>query len=104
MGTGSSKNNNVVAFDVEDVPTAKKENDQNGNKPSSWQEDVKKEQKSRSRLGVRYIYKLFHLSKIDTNLKSLKNCYVKSIEKGAGMQFVNCTVNTIGVQLTQITK
>ena len=52
MGTGSSKNNNVVAFDVENVPPAKKQNDQNGNKPSSWQEDVKKEQKSRSRLGV----------------------------------------------------
>ena len=52
MGTGSSKNNNVVAFDVENVPTAKKQNDQNGNKPSSWQEDVKKEQKSRNRLGV----------------------------------------------------
>ena len=56
MGTGSSKNNNVVAFDVENVPTAKKpNNDQNGNKPSSWQEDVKKEQKSRSRLGVIYL-------------------------------------------------
>ena len=53
MGTGSSKNNNnVEAFNVENVPTAKKQNDQNGNKPSSWQEDVKKEQKSRSRLGV----------------------------------------------------
>lgn len=52
MGTGSSKNNNVVAFDVENVPPAKKQNDQNGNKPSSWQEDVKKEQKSRSRLGA----------------------------------------------------
>ena len=55
MGTGSSKNNNVVAFDVENVPTAKKQNDQNGNKPSSWQEDVKKEQKSRNRLGVIYL-------------------------------------------------
>ena len=74
MGTGSSKNNNVVAFDVEDVPTAKKENDLNGNKPSSWQEDVKKEQKSRSRLGVKYIYKLFHVGGIDINLKLLKNC------------------------------
>jgi len=52
MGTGSSKNNNVVAFDLENVPPAKKQNDQNGNKPSSWQEDVKKEQKSRSRLGA----------------------------------------------------
>ena len=55
MGTGSSKNNNVVAFDVENVPTANKQNDQNGNKPSSWQEDVKKEQKSRNRLGVIYL-------------------------------------------------
>ena len=56
MGTGSSKNNNVVAFggSVEKVPIpGKTENDQNGNKTSSWQDDVKKEQKSRSRLGVR---------------------------------------------------
>ena len=48
MGTGSSKNNNVVAFggSVEKVPTpGKTENDQNGNKTSSWQDDVKKEQK-----------------------------------------------------------
>ena len=59
MGTGSSKNNNVVAFggSVEKVPTpGKTENDQNGNKTSSWQDDVKKEQKSRSRLGVRVFH------------------------------------------------
>ena len=59
MGTGSSKNNNVVAFggSVEKVPTpGKTENDQNGNKTSSWQDDVKKEQKSRSRLGVRVLH------------------------------------------------
>ena len=68
MGTGSSKNNNVVAFDVENVPPAKKQNDQNGNKPSSWQEDVKKEQKSRSRLGVKYIYKLFQVEHVGGNL------------------------------------
>ena len=61
MGTGSSKNNNVVAFDVEKVPPAKKQNDQNGNKPSSWQEDVKKEQKSRSRLGVIIISKSYFM-------------------------------------------
>ena len=52
MGTGSSKNNNVVAFDVENVATTRKQKDQNGNKPSSWQEDFKNEQKTRSRLGV----------------------------------------------------
>ena len=76
MGTGSSKNNNVVAFggSVEKVPTpGKTENDQNGNKTSSWQDDVKKEQKSRSRLGVR----VFHFDPEKTNsekhLEFLKN-------------------------------
>ena len=76
MGTGSSKNNNVVAFggSVEKVPTpGKAENDQNGNKTSSWQDDVKKEQKSRSRLGVRVL----HFDPDETNseehLEFLKN-------------------------------
>ena len=70
MGTGSSKNNNVVAFggSVEKVPNpGKTENDQNGNKTSSWQDNVKKEQKSRSRLGVR----VFHFDPDETNSENI---------------------------------
>ena len=70
MGTGSSKINNVVAFggSVEKVPTpGKTENDQNGNKTSSWQDNVKKEQKSRSRLGVR----VFHFDPDETNSENI---------------------------------
>ena len=70
MGTGSSKNNNVVAFggSVEKVPTpGKTENDHNGNKTSSRQDDVKKEQKSRSRLGVR----VFHFDPDETNSENI---------------------------------
>ena len=102
MGTGSSKNNNVVAFDVENVPPAKKQNDQNGNKPSSWQEDVKKEQKSRSRLGV-IIFSSYFKYKYIVGIEI--TCHIFEIyRKGVEMQFVNCSVNTIGLQLTQIAK
>ena len=103
MGTGSSKNNNVVAFDVENVPPGKKPNDQNGNKAAaSWQEDVKKEQKTRSRLGV-IIFSTYFKWNMSAEWKSLV-ILLKSSEKGAEMQFVNCYVNTIGLQLTQIAK
>ena len=73
MGTGSSKNDNVVAFDVENVAKDKKQNDQNGNKPSSWQEDVKKEQKSRSRLGVIFLEAISSREHIVGNLEVLNS-------------------------------
>ena len=51
MGTGSSKNDDVVAFDIgSEVKEIKKQN--NNNKNNSWESETKKEEKSLSRLGV----------------------------------------------------
>ena len=53
MGTGSSKNNDVVAFEIGgEEKEKKKETNNNKNKNNSWESEAKKEEKLVSRLGV----------------------------------------------------